>query len=156
MSQPFWLSIFISFIFISIIFVVLLLLPIISLLSCYLNIIVLSSFLSFNSFFILFSYYFLSFLYFFLSLSCGFFDIFFILFWPIFWIYNWFSKMSNLLTYMQLYSFQYWSSLNLESKVNFSLRFVVPVWAILSYFGVRVGPENNFRFLLCRFKAFIF
>ena len=149
MSQPFSLSIFISFIFISIIFVVLLLLPIISLLSCYLNIIVLSSFLSFNSFFIFsFSFFyfiflfFLSTLYFFLSLSCGFFDIFFILFWPIFWIYNWFSKMSNLLTYMQLYSFQYWSSSNLESKVNFSLRFVVPVWAILSYFGVRVGPES--------------
>ena len=140
-----------------------LLLPIISLLSCYLNIIVLSSFLSFNSFFIFsfsfFFYFLIIFYHFFISFflcHVAFFDIFFILFWPIFWIYNWFSKMSSLLTYMQLYSFQYWSSLNLESKVNFSLRFVVPVWAILSYFGVRVGPENNFRFLLCRFKAFIF
>ena len=136
MSQPFFFVYFHFFFFIAIVFVVLLLLLLISLLLIYFSII---------SFF-------------FLSVSFGFFfDIFLLFYFDLFLGSTDSSeKIVSLLMYMQLYSFKYWSSLSLESKVNFSLRFVVPVWAILSYFGVRVGPEINFRFLLCRLKAFIF
>ena len=148
MSQPFSLSIFISFIFISII---LLFWYCFLSFHCY-HVIWISLYYHHFCHLIHFSFFHShSFILFFLSFSiiffisfflciCIFFYIFFILFWPIFWFYNWFSKMASLLIYMQLCSFKYWSSLSFESKVNFSLRFVVPVWALLSYFGVRVGP----------------
>ena len=43
-----------------------------------------------------------------------------------------------------------------ELNFLFNSRFVVPLRAILSYFGVRVGGENSSRTPLCRFKTFIF
>ena len=96
MSQPFLLSIFISFIFISIIFVVLLLLLLISLLSYYLNIIILSSFLSFIVHFSPFSFIWFIFLiifYFFFFFFCV-----ILLFWYIFSCY---------ISYMQIKSFHF-------------------------------------------------
>ena len=58
-----------------------------------------------------------------------------------------------------LYSFKYWSILSFEFRVTKTKElnwFFVPFGAILTYFGVRVGLENNLRFLLCSLKAFIF
>ena len=139
MSQPFFFVYFHFFFFIAIVFVVLLLLLLISLLLIYFSII---------SFF-------------FLSVSFGFFfDIFLLFYFDLFLGSTDSSeKIVSLLMYMQLYSFKYWSILSFEFRVTKTKElnwFIVPFGAILTYFGVRVGLENNLRFLLCSLKAFIF
>ena len=142
MSQPFFFVYFHFFFFIAIVFVVLLLLLLISLLLIY------------------FSYHFLLFLFSFFLCHLAFFDIFLLFYFDLFFGSTVSSeKIVSLLMYMQLYSFKYWSILSFEFRVTKTKElnwFIVPFGAILTYFGVRVGLENNLRFLLCSLKAFIF